>query len=519
MSAVFTFRESPMRESPMHHYIVHYSGEMGLKGKSTRNRFINRIMHNLSDALKNEGIRFQLDRRWTRIRIESDSEAVPEIARRIFGVSSVATARRESWSDFDDLVAKGAEAFKELVAGRTFAVRARRGEQAQRIPFKSPELERALGAALYPFAAGVDLKDPEVEARVDLHGQEAFFYDHTVSGEGGLPLGAEGRALTLFSGGFDSPVASWSLMRRGVRQDFLFCNLGGEKHTQEVIAVLKALVDRWCYGYRPRLFILDFRPVVEDLKAQAPGPLWQVLLKRLMIKAADRMAFYLKASALITGESVGQVSSQTLQNLDVISRVSERPILRPMVSWNKEDIVALARRIGTHDTSIKVPEYCGLQAGTGPAIHARLEQVESSEQTLDEAILIRAIEERAVIDLRSLDLEASRAPELEVESVPAGAHLIDVRSAASFERWHPEGAVRWSYPDVLRHLETFDRDQSYVVYCEVGLKSAHVAEALNRIGVRAFHLRRGVQTLRKAELEADPALADLISPVLRDPTT
>ena len=500
----------------MYYYIIHFSGEIGLKSKATRNRFIDRLAHNLASALRAHDICFQLDRRWTRIRIESESEQVSEIVRRVFGVNSVARARRESWEKLDDLVATGTEIFRPLVAGRTFAVRARRGEQASKVPFRSPDLERALGASLFADSAGVDLSNPEVVVRVELQGPNAFFYDEILPAEGGLPLGVEGRALTLFSGGFDSPVAAWSLLRRGVRQDFLLCNLGGEKHTREVIEVLKALVDRWCYGYPPRLFIMDFQPVVEDLKAKAPGTLWQVLLKRLMLRIADRMAAYLKASALITGDSVGQVSSQTLQNLDVITRAAERPVLRPMVSWNKDEIIALARRIGTHDTSIKVPEYCGLQADTGPAIHARLHEVEAAEALLDEELLSQALRERAMIDLLTLDLEAIRVTDLEVESPPEGSQLVDLRSFSSFKRWHPEGAIRWAYPDVMRHLDKFDRDVTYVIYCEVGLKSAHLAEILSRRGIQAFHLKKGVLTLNKASFEEDPALAALISPVLRE---
>ena len=499
----------------MYEYIINFSGELSLKSKGTRNRFMDRLMHNLADALKAHGIEYKLHRRWSRIRIESSSERVPEAARRVFGVRSVARAEKFPWSTLDDLVTTGAEHFRPLVKGRTFAVRAKRGEQASRIPFKSPELERRLGAELGPVSAGVDLRNPEIEARVELHGDQAFFFAHPTEAEGGLPLGAEGRALTLFSGGFDSPVASWSLLRRGVRQDFLFCNLGGEKHTREVLEVLKSLVDGWCFGYRPRLFIIDFRPVVEDLKAKTPGPLWQVMLKRCMLRAADGLAEFLKASALITGEAVGQVSSQTLQNLDVITRASQRPVLRPMVAWNKEEIIALARRIGTHDGSSRVPEYCGLQAPTGPAIYARLEEVEAAEAELDDELLRRMVKERAIIDLRALEL-SNDTVDLEVDEVPEGAQLLDLRSPAAFAAWHPEGATRHPYPEILRHLNNFEKENSYVIFCEVGIKSAHLAEVMHQAGFRAFHLRRGVQTLRKRDIEQDPALAALLSPVLRD---
>ena len=500
----------------MHTFIVSFSGEMSLKSRGTRNRFLDRLMHNLADALKSHGVEYRLQRRWSRILIESESTEVPKVASRVFGIQSIAWARKKPWKTLDDLVRIGAEHFRPLVKGRTFAVRVKRGEEASRIPFKSPELERLLGAELAPHGAGVDLTRPEIEARVELQGEEAFYFDRLTPGEGGLPVGAEGRALTLFSGGFDSPVAAWSLWRRGVRQDFVFFNLAGEQHTREVLAVLKSLVDGWAFGYRPRCFIIDFLPVVEELKAESPARLWQVLLKRRMLAAADRIAEFLQASALITGDAVGQVSSQTLQNLDVVSRVAQRPVLRPLVAWNKDEIIALARRIGTHDVSARVPEYCGLRGPSGPSIHARLEDVEAAEARLDPGMLERVSAERAILDLRAFDLGAAERKELEVESVPEGSRLIDLRSAAAYEAWHPAGAVRCPYPEVLRHVGSFEPDATYVVYCEVGLKSAHLADFMTRAGLRTFHLKRGVHTLRKAALEHDPALAALLSPAHRD---
>lgn len=500
----------------MNCYLIQFSGEIGLKGRRTRNRFVDRLVHNLADALRSQGLEYKLDRRWSQVRLESPSTLAGEVARRVFGVRSVARATKIQWRDLDHLVTVGAELFTPRIRGKTFAVRARRGEQAFSIPFKSPELERALGAALLDSSAGVDLKHPEVMVHVHLHGDQAFFFDRVERGEGGLPLGAEGRALTLFSGGFDSPVAAWSLLKRGVRQDFIFFNLAGDRHVMQVTRVLKALVDRWCFGYRPRLFIVDFRPVVEQLKASTPSSFWQVLLKRLMLRAADELAEFLQAPALITGDAVAQVSSQTLHNLQVVSRGIRRPVLRPLVSLDKEDIIARARSVGTHDLSVQVPEYCGLEGDSGPATHAPEDQVIEAEAALDSERLHRALERRAFIDLRAMSLSALDDRDLSVSAVPDGAGLVDLRSARAFGAWHPEGAVHWAYPDVLRQLDSFEPDTTYVAYCELGIKSAHLAEALTARGIRAFHLEKGVQTLRRAETEADPALEALMSPALRD---
>ncbi|MCG8459526.1 MAG: THUMP domain-containing protein, partial [Holophagales bacterium] len=225
----------------MPHYLLHLSGELSLKGKELRKRFTDRLVHNLADALRTHGLDYRIERRWSRIVVESESPEAASVAGRIFGVKAVAVAVRRPWSTFDDLIEHGEEIFAPQVAGRSFAVRVRRGEEASRIPFRSPQLERALGARLLAHAREVSLGAPEIEARIELQGDRAFFFGDLRPAEGGLPVGTGGRGLVLFSGGFDSPVAAWQMLRRGVRLDFLFCNLGGEAHLRDVLAALAPL--------------------------------------------------------------------------------------------------------------------------------------------------------------------------------------------------------------------------------------------------------------------------------------
>ena len=306
-------------------HLLGFSGELSIKGKGTRNRFTRRLAKNLVDALDDAGIEHRLESAWSRLLVHSNSDAVGEIARRIFGVHAVAEVEEREWATLEDLLNHGREIFAPRVVGRTFAVRARRGPASQKIPFRSPELERKLGALLVPDSAGVDLRRPEVTVRIELNRSKAMFSSEQEHGPGGLPLGTEGRALALVSGGFDSGVAAWQLLRRGVRLDYLLLNLGGDAHRNAVLQVLDVLAKRWSYGYSPRLHIVDFRKVVDDIQAHCPQPLWQVMLKRQMLHTADQLCRMVRASALVTGEAVGQVSSQTLQNLAVISQATDLP--------------------------------------------------------------------------------------------------------------------------------------------------------------------------------------------------
>ncbi len=505
-------------------YVLSYSGELSIKAKGTRNRFSERLARNLAGALASSGLEHEIRRTWSRIYVESPSARVVEVAARVFGVSAIGVAERRPWESLDDLLRDGEEIFSAAVAGKTFAVRVRRGGRNQKLPFRSPEVERRLGALLAPAAAGVDLKQPQVEARIELRRGDAYFSHRRVAGPGGLPLGTGGRALALISGGFDSAVAAWLMLRRGVMLDYLFLNLGGDGHRDAVLEVVKVLADDWSHGTAPRLHMVDFRPVVEDIQGRCPQRLWQVVLKRQMLRAADAVARLTRSAAIVTGEAVGQVSSQTLQNLVVISAATEIPVLRPLVTSEKQEILALARRIGTHDLCARVPEHCALtprrpsrrRRASGPETHAKPRRTAEAEARLDAAKLAELVEARAIFELRALDLGRLSAPDLEVDAVPEGAVVLDLRSAPAYKSWHYPGALRLDYAEALKAHRSFDREASYLVYCEVGLKSAHLAELMHQAGYRAHHFRGGLKRLMRYASGDDEALRAATSPVLLD---
>jgi len=492
--------------------LVRLSGELSIKAKGTRTHFTRRLAKNLTDALKSAGLPFELRRTWSRIFIESASDEVAEWARRVFGVSSVSPVVHRRWESFEELVRCGEEIFSPGVAGKTFAVRARRS-QRDKIPFRSAELDRELGTRLLPYSAGVDLSQPQFVASVEVHPREAYFFSEIIAGSGGLPIGVGGEAVALVSGGFDSVVAAWLMLRRGVVLDYVFCNLGGTSHRDEALRVMKVISDGWSFGYRPRIHVVDFRPLVEELQDRCPPYLWQVVIKRQMVRAAEQVARIVGAVGIVTGEAVGQVSSQTLQNLVVISDATTVPILRPLAGANKEEIVDYARRIGSYELSARVPEYCAL-VRRRPATHATVEQVERAETDLDPGRLAQLVADRANIDLRALDLDKTSAPELELESIPEGAAIIDLRSPLAFNSWHYPGARRLGYFEALKAYPSFDRHRTYLFYCEIGLKSAHLAEVMHEAGFRAYHFKGGLKHLLRYVEGQDPALRALMSPAL-----
>ncbi len=484
--------------------LIRLSGEISTKARQTRVRFTERLARNIKEALA--GSSFQLKRDWDRIYIETPSLEATGTLPRVFGIQSLSVVERRAGTHLEEIVQAGEELFRSPVHGKRFAVRARRADHRAGGSFGSQDVARALGAALLPHALKVDLDNPEVTVHVEMRDGQAYFFTDQISGPGGLPLGIEGRAVALISGGFDSAVAAWFMLKRGVALDYVFCNLGGRAHQQGVLRVLNVLGDRWSYGDEPRLHAIDFQQLVSEMQAKTQARYWQVLLKRFMYRAAERVAHEVGGLGIVTGEAVGQVSSQTLQNLYVISPVAQLPVLRPLLGFNKEEIIAQARHIGTYEISAAVAEYCAI-VPRHPATRASLEHVLAEEQQLDLSVLEQAIAERRVFSLRDLDPEELASPEMEIEEIPEGAVVIDLRSPASYRTWHYPGAIFMDFFKALEDYATLDRDHTYVLYCELGLKSAHLAERMRQVGYRAFNFKGGMKRLMRYAVERD-----LVSP-------
>jgi thiamine biosynthesis protein ThiI len=496
-------------------YLLRLAGEIATKGRGTRLHFLRRLQGNIESGLAATGMRFHVEREWSRLLVEAPPAAALEVLPHIFGVQSLSAVVRRPWRTMDDIVATGEELFGDRVTGKVFAVRSRRNGDKRFIPFRSADLDKALGGRLFDRSAGVSLKHPEVAVQIEVRAGDALYFTDSIAGPGGLPLGTEGRALALVSGGFDSAVAAWLLLKRGVRLDYLFCNLGGSSHREGVLKVMKSVAERWSHGYRPKLIAVDLQPIVERLQADTDPRYWQVLLKRLMLHAANAVARQTRAEALVTGEAVGQVSSQTLRNLRAISEVAELPILRPLVGADKDEIVALARRIGTYELSSVVAEYCALHAKR-PATHSRTGVVRGEEDKLDLEMITAAVAAREVVDLKQLDVATLGDPSLAVGEIPAGADVVDLRSPEAYAGWHHPGARRLEYFQALETWPRLPAGTTYVFYCEVGLKSAHLAELMRAGGHHAFHVQGGVRQLLQQATADDPALKALLSPALLD---
>lgn len=487
--------------------LVRLSGEVSTKARATRKQCVARLLHNMQDALAEAGTPARVHSRYDRMFVDAgDAACAADALTRVFGIQSLSIAAEGPGETLDEVVSMGDACFRERVAGRRFAVRARRVGTPRPGTPRAREVEVALGERLRGVSAGVDLERPEVCARVELYEGRAYFFDETLKGEGGLPVGSSGRALALVSGGFDSAVAAWQMLRRGVALDYLFCNIGGSEHRLAGLRVIRALNRRWGYGIRPYLHIVEFGEIARDLQEKSAARFWQVILKRRMLRAAERVASQRGALALVTGEAIGQVSSQTLVNLKTIGAGAALPILRPLAGANKGEIIEQAHRIGTGALSAGVEEYCALTPRR-PATAARLGRVEAEESALDDALLERAVQGREVIDLRAAEAAATAetGSALETDHVPESAVVIDLRTQDAYRQWHYPDAVNLDFGDAIQAHGSFAKDRVYVAYCEHGAMSAHLAERMRAAGLHAYHFRGGSRALRRLAEQAEQA--------------
>ena len=377
--------------------IIHYQ-EIALKGRN-RPWFIERLLHNLRVGTSDLGVqhvRTMMGRIELVLHDDSDWAALRERLSTTFGIANFSKAVHTS-SNLDTL---GERILADLGdrAPESFAVAARRADK--RYPISSPEIEQRIGARI-KMARGwrVDLSQPALTVHVEVLRDHAFYYFDKQRGPGGLPIGVGGRVACMMSGGIDSPVAAWRMMRRGCRVQLIhfhgypFVSSASLEKARELTSVLTR------YQHHTRLYHVAFGEIQRRIVVSAPAPLRTVIYRRLMLRIAERLANWEGGRVLVTGESLGQVASQTLENVTVIGRAASMPVLRPLIAMDKEEVIADAQRIGTYDISILPDDdCCQLFTPRAPATRTTASAVDAVEESLPIAELIEQGVSSAVVE-------------------------------------------------------------------------------------------------------------------------
>jgi thiamine biosynthesis protein ThiI len=378
-------------------------GEIALKGQN-RPFFEKKLFKNIEAALQGLGQPFQVEFIRGRYYVTTAEEHLFPALRRLQKVCGIVSISPVSQAELslDEICRQAAQLLASCQPETTFKVNTRRANK--KFPYLSPEVNKLVGAYLlknYPELR-VDVHNPEIPVNIEIREKKAYLYSRVFPGPGGLPVGVTGKGLLLLSGGIDSPVAGWMALKRGVEIEALHFHsppFTGEGAINKVLDLCQQLAS---YGQRITLHLAPFTEIQQEIMSRCPRPLLITLMRRVMFRIAARLAQKRKITVLFTGESLGQVSSQTLENLVAINAVTTLPVLRPLIGFDKEEIVEISREIDTYPISIRpFEDCCTLFIPRHPATRPSLAQLTGAEKqiALEELITscLKKLESRTIL--------------------------------------------------------------------------------------------------------------------------
>ncbi|MEZ8196020.1 MULTISPECIES: tRNA uracil 4-sulfurtransferase ThiI [Vibrio] len=460
-------------------FIVKPHPEIFVKSESVRKRFIKILESNLRIIIKRRTESVAVYNRRDHIEVSASCdkyyEQVLEILTHTSGIHHTLEVLQTEFTDMHNIYEQVLERSGSKIVDKTFVVRAKRRGQHD---FTSIELERYVGGGLNQAveSAKVKLKKPDVSINIEVENDKLNQVIERHKGLGGFPLGTQEDVLSLISGGFDSGVSSYLHIKRGSKTHFCFFNLGGPAHEIGVKQVAHYLWNKYGSSAKVKFIAVDFEPVVAEILENVDDGQMGVVLKRMFMRAGGMVAERFGIQALVTGEALGQVSSQTLTNLRHIDNVTDTLILRPLINWDKEDIIDLSRKIGTEDFAKVMPEYCGV-ISKKPTIKAEKSKLEAEEANFDFSILDGVIENARIMDIRDIEKESKeQAPEVEqVTAVEDNAVVLDIRSAEEEEASPLElDSVEVKHLPFFKLATQFgdlDQSKTYLLYCDRGVMS------------------------------------------------
>jgi len=380
--------------------IIRFGSEIGTKSPRVKVRYEKSICDYIRRLLEHHSVSFEkLEYTYGRAYLfTNETSEASELLTRVFGISSFSPAISTT-SDIDQIADVCVSLAKEeFIPNATFAVRCRR---VGTHPYTSLDVNRIVGerilSSLKDLNLKVDLENPMYTMGIEIREDKAFIFLETIEGPGGFPIGSQGRVVCLISGGIDSPVAAWLMMRRGCIPVFLHFDLGdfGDKRTRDKVTRLVRKLSEWMFNTPLRVYIVPHGENLQEIKDKCMDNLTCVLCKRVMYRVAERIAEMEGAVAIVTGEAIGEQASQTLHNLAVIEEATKGvPVIRPLVTFEKVETERLARRIGTYEISAEEEKGCAA-APKRPSTRARMGVVLKEEQKLDIERMVEIALERA----------------------------------------------------------------------------------------------------------------------------
>ena len=474
-------------------FILKLFPEIMVKGSSAKRQMVGQLYNNLVKLLGAYSDEIKVKKFSDKLEVVTPIDVLPEVRQTLLdtpGIEQVLEALQfDGMETLEQIKVKVNEVMAKEILGKTFVIRVKRSGKH---PYNSTAIEQTVGGYMLAHndAKGVDLHHPEVTIRMELINNQLNIITTKHMGLGGFPLGTQGDILSLMSGGFDSTVASYLTMKRGLKTHFIFFNLGGIAHEIGVKQVALYLWNKFGSSHRVSFISVPFDDVLTEIFRSTHETYMGVTLKRLMLLASEKVANEMEIDALLTGESVAQVSSQTLRNLALIDQVTNKLILRPLATMNKPEIIQIANTIGTKRFAENMPEYCGV-ISKNPITHGSYKRMEKEAKRFDYAVLDKAVEDAQKIYVDEIVDDVANSAPIEVISDLNSAEyvVIDIRAEDACIETSCE-SIKIPFHKLKTEFKKLPQDKEYLLYCEKGIMSQLHAQYLqdseDRKNVRVY---------------------------------
>ena len=467
-------------------FILKLFPEIMIKGSSAKRQMVGQLYTNLVTILEEISPEIKVRKFSDKIEVLTPTSIVERVKEKLLETSGIEQVLEvlqfDAMDSLEKIKVKIGELFIESLNEKSFVVRAKRTGTHS---FKSIELERTVGGYLlaHSNAKKVDLKHPDITISMELSEAQLNVITKKYKGLSGFPIGTQGDILSLMSGGFDSTVASYLTMKRGIKTHFIFFNLGGNAHEIGVKQVALYLWNKFGSSHKVKFITVDFEDVLTEIFRSTPPTYMGVMLKRLMLIAAEKIADELEIDALLTGESVAQVSSQTLRNLALIDAASNKLILRPLSTMNKPEIMDIAEKIGTRHFAESMPEYCGV-ISQNPITHGSFKRMAKVALKFDYDVLSNAVKEAKHIYVHEIVHDVTELAAVEVVNDLSNDKytIIDIREEEKLPDFEAE-TIQIPFHKLKREFPKLPQDKNYLLYCDKGIMSQLHAQFLRDAGI------------------------------------
>lgn len=474
-------------------FILKFFPEIMVKGSSAKKQMVGQLYNNVQKLLHKISQDINVRKFNDKIEVVTPIEYVTEsriILLQTPGIEQVLEALQfdkiDTLEDIKEIVNK---MMAHLIQNKSFVVRAKR---TGKHPFKSTNIEQTVGGFMLAHNPGskVDLHNPEITINVELVHNQLNIITQKYKGLSGFPIGTQGDILSLMSGGFDSTVASYLTMKRGLKTHFIFFNLGGVAHEIGVKQVALYLWNKFGASHRVSFISVPFDDVIEEIFRSTSESYMGVTLKRLMLMASEKIANEMEIDAIVTGESVAQVSSQTLRNLALIDQVTNKLVLRPLATMNKPEIMDIANSIGTKRFAENMPEYCGV-ISKNPIIHGSYKRMEEVSKRFNYEVLDKAVQNATRVFVDEIAAVVSDIGQIEIVSdLSSGDYtIIDIRQEEDIIE-APCETLKIPFYKLKNEFSKLPQNKEYLFYCDKGIMSQlhaqYLKDAQNYTNIKVY---------------------------------